>query len=121
MGGSPEMGIKLYSGFEHSGKQGETMNSRSLARMMALLALGCFAAALASCSGGGTSTTTAVTPGQINQGSGNNPPPLFDNNGPTQYIGKPPITGGIIAAPGTTVDQPGTWDFGNNIFRLPVD
>src|SRR6266576_2455773 len=109
MGDSAEMGIKLYSGFEHSGKQGETMNSRSLARMIALLALGCVAAALAACSGGSTTTSTTA-PGQINQGSGNNPAPLFDGSGPTQYNGNTGNAGGIIAPPGTTVNQPGTWD-----------
>src|ERR1043166_4756797 len=114
------MGIKLYSGFEHSGKQGETMNSRSLTRIFALLALGCFSAALAACSGG-KATTTPGTPGQINQGAGNNAPPLFDGSVPTQYNGNTGTTGGTAPAPGSTVEEPGTWDFGNNIFHVPVD
>jgi len=96
------------------------MNSR-YSRLFALLLGAMLVLAAASCGGGSSPVTTPGTGGDTSNGSSEEPPIISPGDGPVVRDGQSgaPGTGG-----GGTVNQPaqpGTWDFGNLIYHVPID
>jgi hypothetical protein len=91
---------------------------RNFMRLGALSLASAAIFALAGCGGGSDSTTT---PGGGTIGNGNNTVPEIDfGNGPTVYPGKQPPTVPAVGG-GGSVPTSGPFQFGNNIFKVPID
>ena len=98
------------------------MNSRNLTRLITLLGL-TLLLALASCGGGSDPTTTPIDGGDVQNGSGEIPPIIGPGDGPVVRPGQegPPGGGGPVGGGTQQPPQPGTFDFGNQIYHVPVD